>query len=949
MFATLHISPDIPYLPALARQLLKSTETPADKPAPSALPPDLRATLAIVPTRRSARRLRETLAIEAAQKNTGLLPPQTLTPDQLLDHALPENLASTPDILAAWTQILLGIDLETIRDFLPNDPPKRDHIWALQLARQLHQLQITLAPESHTFASVARKTAGTDYEPERWDALARLETLWLEHLENQNLQSPHAARQAAARTAAPPAGITRIILANTPDIPPLARTVLDRWSQQIPVTLILHADPENAPAPKNPPLPLSQIPLHLNTEAMARQAAAIAANYTPADYLAQLAIAVTDPLETPFIKNALAQAGRAAHDPAGIPLARTSAGKLTLALAKLAIGDDTDSILALFRHPQFAAYAIGKKLISSQARLLAQIDELRNEHLAETLPQLLAFAPAHLRDILRRLEKLRTQFARDFHATLLNALGETLADKILDPENPGDALEKSALEKLRDLLSASEASEHRHPRLPADLWARLLENTLAQTPLFPPRPDNAIDLQGWYELPFETAPDLLILGLNEGRVPEHIHGDPFLPETLRRHLGMATNEDRAKRDQHILETLARSRSKNGNLQIHLLKTNSNGDPLLPSRLLFDTDDATLLERAQALFRTPEQQATPPRSVPWLLTPPDKEISLPKRHSPSSLAAYLACPYRYYLERILKMGAVETGKDEIDGGEYGTLIHETLQQLPHDHPDTTDEKTLADYLNQRLDQIIEQQYGATLTLPLRIQRESARARLQALVPIEASRRRDGWRTLATEHAWQFLRGKHTFIGYIDRIDAHPDGRLQLIDYKTSDDPDKNDPDKIHFASWPKNDPPHIFPESRIPGEDTADTRWTNLQLPLYLLALRTIELDKLPLAQKHGLPLSTFDRTAATAVYFTLPKIKERTNIYAFKTRPLTPGLLASAEQCAVAIADAIEARRFWPPGTDSKYGSPFDYLFPDGILKNATDPFPSEKTHASTQ
>ena len=64
----------------------------------------------------------------------------------------------------------------------------------------------------------------------------------------------------------------------------------------------------------------------------------------------------------------------------------------------------------------------------------------------------------------------------------------------------------------------------------------LLLDDLGRGALFPERPADTIDLQGWLELAWEDAPHLIVAGANEGVLPETIHGDRFLPESIRRHL-----------------------------------------------------------------------------------------------------------------------------------------------------------------------------------------------------------------------------------------------------------------------------------------------------------------------------------------------------------------------------------------------------------------------------
>jgi ATP-dependent helicase/nuclease subunit B len=91
------------------------------------------------------------------------------------------------------------------------------------------------------------------------------------------------------------------------------------------------------------------------------------------------------------------------------------------------------------------------------------------------------------------------------------------------------------------------------------------------------------------------------------------------------------------------------------------------------------------------------------------------------------------------------------------------------------------------------------------------------------------------------------------------------------------------------------------------------RWTDLQLPLYVLALR-----------------NDFPDTAVTAGYVCLPKTQADVD-FALWPALAAPALLESAEACALAAADAILARRFWPPNPTLKPRRLGDFapLFPD--------------------
>src|SRR5690606_26051835 len=82
---------------------------------------------------------------------------------------------------------------------------------------------------------------------------------------------------------------------------------------------------------------------------------------------------------------------------------------------------------------------------------------------------------------------------------------------------------------------------------------------------------GAVELLGWLELLWEDAPHLVVAGFNDGRVPEAVVGDPFLPESLRGRLGLKTNAERFARDAYVLQAIAQCRATGGRLDLLLGK------------------------------------------------------------------------------------------------------------------------------------------------------------------------------------------------------------------------------------------------------------------------------------------------------------------------------------------------------------------------------------------
>ena len=144
-------------------------------------------------------------------------------------------------------------------------------------------------------------------------------------------------------------------------------------------------------------------------------------------------------------------------------------------------------------------------------------------------------------------------------------------------------------------------------------WWELALDLFGESTRFDDKPADAVELLGWLELLWEDAPHLVVAGFNDGRVPEAVVSDAFLPESLREQLGLKTNAARFARDAYLLAALAAPRGQGGQLDLLVGKVSTAGDPLRPSRLLLLCDDAMLPARVRFLFR--EIESSRP-SLPW---------------------------------------------------------------------------------------------------------------------------------------------------------------------------------------------------------------------------------------------------------------------------------------------------------------------------------------------
>src|SRR5690606_29814016 len=89
-------------------------------------------------------------------------------------------------------------------------------------------------------------------------------------------------------------------------------------------------------------------------------------------------------------------------------------------------------------------------------------------------------------------------------------------------------------------------------------------------------PRAAVELLGSLELQLDDAPALIVTGFNEGAMPQSQTADAFLPDSMRRALGLADNVRRLARDRMALEAIIASRP---HVTLIAGRRSVEGDPL----------------------------------------------------------------------------------------------------------------------------------------------------------------------------------------------------------------------------------------------------------------------------------------------------------------------------------------------------------------------------------
>ena len=876
---------------------------------------DMDRCLLVLPGGLASRRLTQLIASRASELSLVLRPPESLTigtlPEQLYTAKLP--FASDLEQVLAWTKVLRAADREMLKPLLFEVPDSTELRPWMDLARMLSTLHRELSSDLVDFDDVTTELKDSSEEI-RWQVLAKLQRAYLDELHLAGLWDVQSARRFAIDHEEVKTD-REIILVGAVDLNQAQRRFLSAVSDSVHV---LVGAPSSYAAGFNNDgtlasdywqdieIPIDDAHLHVRSSAndaaneLATQLAKLGDDYSVHD----ITVGIPEPQIVPALQETLARSGIALRYGPGISVTQTPPMRVVELLGEYLVDGSIDVFSSLVRSPAIHAWlirtaTINKSTVETALPLdfLSKLDEYQEATLIRSV-NIPEWPKGKSRDVflkvlgqvdalvkpLRMLNAKLTSWAAPLRDVLKSIYENVQVDR-------NELVGNLALRACGEINSALD----RLAELPANLdtvatfqetmvW---LQNQLEKVNVPPPQDETAIEMLGWLELTLDDARILMLTGLHDGIVPESVNGDPFLPNQLRSLLGLMDNARRYARDAYAMLALIHSRER---VEFVLNHLSLDGDPQTPSRLLLAVPSDLLARRVKRLLspkETPVDQLVydswTPRdgqtNIPIPVPAPDKFV---RDMAVTDFKKYDQCPYRFYLNRVEKVKAFEHERLELDGGGFGDLLHVCLEGLI-DSPvaASTDPKSIADWLIDQLKTIARSKFGVSPTPALQIQLEQAERRIEAFAVHQAAQAANGWRIKYIEHQVEKsdgvtldIDGKSMIIhGRIDRIDYNQrDGKFNVWDYKTGD-----------HAGKPKE--AHLKPNGS----------WTDWQLPLYGLLIKTLKIE---------------DLSKVNFGYILLPKNPSETQ---FITADFTLEQHAQAIESAKNIARNVMAGQFWPP------------------------------------
>ncbi|RMH53979.1 MAG: PD-(D/E)XK nuclease family protein [Candidatus Hydrogenedentota bacterium] len=912
---------DTPFLTQVADFLLKTEfrESGASNRFRSH-PHDLSSLFVVTPGRRFRRRLLELLTEKAS---SDWIPPRFAGLGDLLDRATSADKNAASDTLALLCRLaaLRRMERDTLAPLFPYPPERDDLAGWYSLARDLATLDAELAAAGLTVEDVLAKISETSNERRtaQWKTVCRIRNVYLALLEKNGLRDRHQLRIEAIEKGRCAIHGT-LLLAGTVDAPPLVSRLLRVLAETRPVHVLLPA-PESEkdrfddtgrflPAKWESAIPPYEKIAIETVGSPAEQAYAVIRTIAEKENFSceRLTVGVGDEALVPEVQRRLCVHNLRGHWAGGLPISRTSPFRLLAALREFAARPRLSSLLPLLRHPVFEDFVRRKIEVPS---VLVPLERFLQETLLTGTPDSWPEneATAAVQKILPRAKDILPSDCSQEEplSERMKAIAEMLRrlyeEKSFHRYGPA-ALEAASLESLASRIKTVAALPENLSRNLAttlDEALGLLSASFEGESLPEPSASQEVEILGWLEVPYDDADEIIVLGFNEGSIPSAPPSQPLLPDSLRTRLGLPDRRHRFARDLLYLTLLAHGHK----LRLVSGRFDREGNPLLPSRLLLRGSAEKKAERILQFFHRDADTTAPPlidhqERNSWTIPLPIKTLAL-KKISMTDFRTFLACPYRFYLAKLLPEPIAPEDPRELDSRLFGTVLHSVLAKFGSEKTkrDSTNAEEIEEFLVSALEKEMTKRFSAARSPAIRIQQEVIRKRLASFAAFQAEQVRLGWRISQVEMdcslrfpAFPSL----PLVGRIDRVDLGPDGEVRILDYKAFEK--KENVERCHK----RND------------------EWIDLQLPLY----RAAYLEK---TKNDGKDLSVgFVCLTKEGTYLSTAQNWNNESYVS---------ALEVAQECIKKILD----RAFWPPGTPPYRDDPYrnicleNYPFRSEILE----------------
>jgi CRISPR/Cas system-associated exonuclease Cas4 (RecB family) len=406
--------------------------------------------------------------------------------------------------------------------------------------------------------------------------------------------------------------------------------------------------------------------------------------------------------------------------------------------------------------------------------------------------------------------------------TMLRAIAQGGKEEITDP------LFQESLFRAYTLVNRLNALVESGDLQVSDTTLQRLVNQLIQQTTIPfhGEPAEGLQVMGVLETRNLDFEHVLLLSCNEGNMPKGVNDSSFIPHSIRQAYELTTVENKVSIYAYYFHRLLQ-RAKD----VTILWNNATEDgqrgemSRFMLQLLVESRQHITQHTLQSGKSIARYTPAPIEKTPHVLDLLNQQFIGPDALlSPSAINKYMRCQLQFYYRYIagIKEPDEPADEQELDNRIFGNIFHQAADTLYHQLPKHVTREALDQLLKSKIaigkavDDAFHEELPHALIGGLHlINREVIIRYLRQLIEIDKALapfdilglERDVYRELAVSDGQSAGSLQLRLGGRIDRLDQMSDGRIRVVDYKTSSKKIKYlnsvedifDPAKIHDHS------------------------------------------------------------------------------------------------------------------------------------------------------
>ena len=387
--------------------------------------------------------------------------------------------------------------------------------------------------------------------------------------------------------------------------------------------------------------------------------------------------------------------------------------------------------------------------------------------------------------LLDRLEKIANQWQteklspQEWVVKLKEDLSQFGMFSRLNEDAAGQSV-LSTLDQLQMLTSS---------RLKLTAWVSLFDQCIEQASFIQklPKKEIHIDIIPISGIRFRTFSAVVLVGCDDRLLPSvKDHGSMFSKEMMKQLDPDLPEAEYIQQARDLSQLLTSHEHVDLVWQVYQRAEEKNRLSRWLSRLRIDMpnlkDDKVPLTMGEAVKK--------------VVLPSSTQIKhpalLPDALSPTAYKALRSCPYRFYVNYILKLSSPKALRDINEFGVVGTVLHDILKEFYKDYQHCQEFSSISEktrWMEERLFQLSQSKWQELLSKDGKriAMQEEWLSHIPEMVAWQLALESRGWSFVAAEKDFEFFLQLQTgellkMYGRIDRMDRNPQGDFLVLDYK-----------------------------------------------------------------------------------------------------------------------------------------------------------------------